>query len=171
VILIDTGPLVAFFDASDHYHATCLEILRDLKGPLVTVWPVVTEAFYLLNFSWKAQDNLWEFLVRGGLEITDLGQSAVARCRALMKKYRDLPMDLADAALVAAAETTKLRSVFTLDHKDFSIYRPAHVRRLELVPAQLVLEASTGFVLDRQRRPCYGLRGVPARGESFQQCC
>jgi len=87
VILIDTGPLVAFFDASDHYHATCLEILRDLKGPLVTVWPVVTEAFYLLNFSWKAQDNLWEFLVRGGLEITDLGQSAVARCRALMKKY------------------------------------------------------------------------------------
>ena len=88
-----------------------------------------------------------------------------------MKKYRDLPMDLADAALVAAAETTKLRSVFTLDHKDFSIYRPARARRLELVPAQLVLEASTGFVLDRQRRPCYGLRGVPARGESFQQCC
>lgn len=51
MILIDTGPLVAFFDASDTYHATCLEILRGLKGPLVTVWPVMTEAFYLLNFS------------------------------------------------------------------------------------------------------------------------
>lgn len=57
MILIDTGPFVAFFDASDQYHKSCLDILKELDGPLVTTWPVVTETFYLLNFSWKAQDN------------------------------------------------------------------------------------------------------------------
>ena len=135
--LIDTGPLVAFFDASDNYHRTCLDILKDLDGALLTVWPVLTEAFYLLNFSWKAQDNLWEFVARGGIEIADLERSAMERCRALMSKYRDLPMDLADAALVAAAETRKIKSVFTLDHKDFSVYRPSHMKRFELIPQQL----------------------------------
>ena len=137
MILMDTGPLVAFFDASDHYHRTCLDILKDLDGPLLTVWPVLTEAFYLLNFSWKAQDNLWEFVARGGVEIADLERSALERCRALMSKYRDLPMDLADAALVAAAETRKIKSVFTLDHKDFSVYKPSHLKRFELIPQQL----------------------------------
>ena len=137
MILIDTGPLVAFFDASDNYHGTCLDILKDLRGPLPTVWPVLTEAFYLLNFSWKAQDNLWEFLARGGIEIADLETRHMGRCRALMGKYGDLPMDLADAALVAVAEARKIESIFTLDHKDFSIYRPSHLKRLALIPRQL----------------------------------
>jgi uncharacterized protein len=137
MILMDTGPLVAFFDASDNYHRTCLDILKDLDGPLLTVWPVLTEAFCLLSFSWRAQDNLWEFLARGGVAIADLERSHMERCRALMGKYKDLPMDLADAALVAAAETKKIKSVFTLDQKDFSVYRPSHVKRLEMIPQQL----------------------------------
>jgi uncharacterized protein len=137
MILIDTGPLVALFDASDNYHRTCLDILREIDRPLLTVWPVLTEAFYLLNFSWKAQDNLWEFLERGGMEIVNPERSSIGRCRALMSKYRDLPMDLADAALVAAGESRKIRSIFTLDHKDFSVYRPSHVKCFELIPQQL----------------------------------
>jgi uncharacterized protein len=137
MILMDTGPLVAFFDASGNTHRTCLDILKDLDGPLLTVWPVLTEAFYLLSFSWRAQDNLLEFLARGGVEIGALERSHMARCRALMSKYKDLPMDLADAALVAVAETKKIKSIFTLDHKDFSVYRPAHVKRLEMIPRQL----------------------------------
>jgi hypothetical protein len=136
MILIDTGPLVALFDASDNYHGICLNILKDIGGPLLTVWPVLTEAFYLLNFSWKAQDNLWEYLARGGIEIAHLERSAVDRCRALMSKYRELPMDLADAALVAIAEAKKINSVFTLDHRDFSVYRPSHVKRFDLIPKQ-----------------------------------
>ncbi len=137
MILVDTGPLVAFFDASDNYHKTCLDVLQDLEGPLFTVWPVLTEAFYLLNFSWKAQDNLWEFVGRGGIEIAELEKSVMDRCRTLMSKYRDLPMDLADAALVAAAEARKIKSVFTLDHKDFSIYKPSHLKRFKLIPQQI----------------------------------
>ncbi|MGA2404301.1 MAG: PIN domain-containing protein [Syntrophobacteraceae bacterium] len=136
MILIDTGPLVALFDASDNYHRICLDILKDIDGPLITVRPVLTEAFYLLNFSWKAQDNLWEYLARGGIEVDHLERSAGDRCRALMSKYRDLPMDLADAALVTIAEAKKIKSIFTLDHKDFSLYRPSHIKRFELIPKQ-----------------------------------
>jgi predicted nucleic acid-binding protein len=98
---------------------------------------VLTEAFYLLSFTWKAQDNLWEFLARGGMEIADSERISMERCRALMSKYKDLPLDLADAALVAAGESRKIKSIFTLDHKDFSVYRPSHVKRFELIPQHL----------------------------------
>ncbi len=137
MILIDTGPLVAFFDASDQYHQICLDILKDLEGPLVTTWPVVTETFYLLNFSWKVQDRFWEFLLRGGVEIVNLEAGTMERCRGLMKKYRDLPMDLADAALVVLAEVNRIERVFTLDHRDFTVYKPSHVKRFELIPSHL----------------------------------
>ena len=137
MILIDTGPLVAFFDASDTYHDLCIETLKGIKERLFTTWPVLTEAFYLLGFSWKAQDNLWEFIMRGGMEILSLDDGLQALCRTLMKKYRDLPMDLADGTLVAVAEDRKIEKIFTLDHKDFNIYRPSHVKRFILLPARL----------------------------------
>ena len=138
MILVDTGPLVAFFDASDDYHKICLEVLQSINEQLGTTWPVLTEAFYLLGFSWKAQDNLWEFISRGGLEILSLDTESQKRCRELMNKYRDLPMDLADGSLVTIAETKKIHTVFTLDHKDFRIYRLAGSKRLSLLPKKLI---------------------------------
>jgi uncharacterized protein len=137
MILIDTGPLVAFFDTSDRYHDFCIDILEGLTDPLLTTWPVVTEAFFLLDFAWKAQEALWEFMVRGGLDIRGLSGKALMRCRTLMEKYQDLPMDLADGTLVVLGEELKLNRVFTLDHKHFQIYRPLHVKRFELLPAQI----------------------------------
>ena len=86
MILLDTGPIVAFFDASDDYHKVCIEILKSVNEPLITTWPVLTEAFYLLGFSWKAQDNLWEFIVRGGVEVFSLDDKQQSRCRKLMEK-------------------------------------------------------------------------------------
>jgi len=134
MILVDTGPLVALFDASDDYHTICLDVLKEMNAPLLTVWPVLTETFYLLNFSWKAQDNLWEFLARGAIEIVHPEHSAMERCRILMNKYRDLPMDLADAVVVAIAESKKINTIFTLDHKDFDVYKPLHTERFVLIP-------------------------------------
>jgi len=54
--------------------------------------------------------------------------------RELMRKYRDVPMDLADAALVRVAEREKLRQVFTLDRRDFEVYRPARMGRFSIIP-------------------------------------
>jgi predicted nucleic acid-binding protein len=137
MILLDTGPIVAFFDASDDYHQICIDILKNINEPLVTTWPILTEAFYLLGFSWQAQDNLWEFMLRGGIEIFPIDAKMQSRCRELMKKYKDLPMDLADGSLVVLAESKNLAKVFTLDHRDFKIYRFAKNKKFKLIPARL----------------------------------
>jgi len=138
LIIIDTGPLVALFDRDDKYHGRCVEILKDMAEPLVTTWPVLTETFYLLNFSSSVQDDLWVFVERGGLSVAPLEGGLLPRCRVLMKKYCDLPMDMADATLVAIGEEMKLKTVFTLDHKDFRIYRPKHRKKgFILLPAEL----------------------------------
>jgi predicted nucleic acid-binding protein len=137
MILLDTGPIVAFFDASNTYHNLCIKTLKEVNKPLITSWPVLTEAFYLLGFSWKAQDNLWEFIMRGGVEVLSLDARMQARCRELMEKYKDLPMDLADGTLVVLAESKNIREVFTLDHRDFKVYRPSPKKRFKLLPARL----------------------------------
>lgn len=137
MILIDTGPIVAFFDKDDRYHALCIEILKDITEPLVTTWPVLTECFYLLNFSWEVQDNLWLFIQRGGIEIHPLEKELLIQCREFIKQYRDLPMDFADATLVALADALQVPKIFTLDHKDFSIYRFKQKKRFTLIPLKI----------------------------------
>lgn len=137
MILTDTGPIVALFDKDDHYHSLCVEILKELRGSLLTTWPVLTECFYLLNFSWQVQDDLWLFIQRGGLEIYPLEREIQNRCRELMKQYHDLPMDLADATLVALGEKVGVSKIFTLDHKDFSVYRVKDKKRFTLLPSKI----------------------------------
>ncbi|MEK6656386.1 MAG: PIN domain-containing protein [Nitrospirota bacterium] len=137
MIILDTGPIVAFFDKDDALHSRSLETLKKVDEPLITTWPVITEAFYLLNFSNQVQDDLWEFIERGGVIIHLLEIKLYKRCRELMKKYYDLPMDLADATLVALGEEAGLSKVFTFDHKDFEIYRPKHRKRFSLIPERV----------------------------------
>ena len=134
MVLIDTGPLVALIHADDQNHLQCKNALQSSRDSFVTVWPVFTEAMYLLNFSWKAQDALWEMFEREFFTLLHLDEMDAPRMRELMRKYRDLPMDFADAALVHVAEREKLRKIFTLDRKDFEIYRPARVGRFSIIP-------------------------------------
>ena len=136
MILVDAGPLIALIHEDDNEHQRCREAFAALNAPLGTVWPVVTEAMHLLSFSWQAQDALWEMIETGAVEILPLGIEDVPRMRELMRKYRDLPMDLADAALVRVAERDRLRRIFTLDRRDFQIYRPARIGRFVLLPSR-----------------------------------
>jgi predicted nucleic acid-binding protein len=133
MILVDAGPLVAIIHADDRHHQECKEALTKIRGSLATVWPVFVEAMYLLNFSFRAQEALWKLLESGALRLMPLDQADAARMRELMSKYRDLPMDLADAALVHVAEREGFRTVFTLDRRDFSVYRVGR-ERFKLVP-------------------------------------
>ncbi len=133
-VLVDAGPLVAILHRDDQHHQLCVEALARLTDPLVTVWPVFTEAMYLLSFSWQAQDALWELLAEETLTLLPLEGADHPRIRELMKKYRSLPMDLADAALVGVAERERLRRIFTMDRRDFSVYRPAKMGRFVLIP-------------------------------------
>lgn len=134
MVLVDAGPLIALIHKDDEHHERCVAVLRSLSEPLGTVWPALTEAMYLLGFSWKAQDALWEMIEREVVTLLSLERPDLSRMRELMKKYRDLPMDLADAALVAMAEREKVRRIFTLDRRDFEVYRPARLGRFMLIP-------------------------------------
>lgn len=114
----------------------CRQVVSDEVGPLLTTWPAFAEAMYLLGDAagWPAQRALWEMTARGALEIADLGRDLVDRARALMEKYRDVPMDLADATLVAVAEERGLKRVFTLD-SDFDVYRLRGRASFEIIPS------------------------------------
>lgn len=134
MMLVDAGPLIALIHKDDAHHAACVAELRSITEPLGTVWPALTEAMYLLSFSWKAQEALWEMVERGVVNLLEIEGRDFARIRELMKKYRDLPMDLADAALVAVAERERIRRIFTLDRRDFEVYRPAKLGRFIILP-------------------------------------
>ena len=130
--LVDTGPLVAFFDASDEFHPWVAGALRGLRGPLLTCEPVIAETMHLLRRMPAAQDVLLGWLGRGSLTVAfDLAQD-VAGVRRLMKKYRDQPMSLADACLVRMAETIEGHAICTLD-EDFRVYRRDGGAAIELV--------------------------------------
>jgi uncharacterized protein len=133
-VLVDAGPLVAILDRGDAHHQQSAQALESLSGPLVTVWPAFTEAMYLLGHSWRGQKALWSRLETDALKLAALDASDAPRMRELMEKYRDVPMDLADAALVRVAERDDLTRIFTLDRRHFSIYRPGRRRRFAIVP-------------------------------------
>ncbi len=125
MILTDAGPLVAILDRGEQHHRVCVACLAELTGPMVTTWPAFTEAMYLLGEAggWLAQDALWALVEDSDLEIVDTAAKQRQRMRTLMAKYRDRPMDLADASLVALAEERSVRDIFTLDLADFRTYR------------------------------------------------
>jgi predicted nucleic acid-binding protein len=123
MILVDTGPLIALFDPKDHQHLRCQSILQTLNETLITTTPVLTEAFHLLNPDSQGAKALREFILQGGLNLWFFDKETLKLALQLMETYRDRPMDLADASLVAAAQTLKISRIFTIDRNDFSIYR------------------------------------------------
>lgn len=105
-----------------------------VRDPLVTVWPPVTEAMHFLKGFVRGEDQLLEWLGEGFVRTAELGREDLPRIRELMRKYADLPMDFADAALVRVAERERIHRVFTLDRRDFEIYRPRGFSRFEILP-------------------------------------
>lgn len=135
MILTDAGPLVALIDDGEPDHARCHAARMVFSLPMVTTRLAFTEAMYLLGRAggWPAQAALWSMLERGMLQIAELSEAAVLRMRALMEQYRDLPMDVADASLVALAEERGQTRIFTLD-SDFQVYRLQRGRTFTIVP-------------------------------------
>jgi len=122
-MLTDAGPLVALFDEDDHHHTACNTLLTSLPyGPLTTTWPCLTEAMYLLNGvgGYRYQERLWRTRRDGRLQLLDLTEPEMERMDALMALYSNVPMDLADASLVAVAESRGYSRLSTLD-SDFFI--------------------------------------------------
>jgi len=128
VILVDTGPLVALLDRDDDQHAACVAATKRLPAvPLLTTWPCFTEAMYLLGAvgGYRYQTALWQLWASQKLYLHDLTSSELERMAILMQQYHNVPMDLADASLIAVVESRAMQQLFTVD-SDFYIYRLAN---------------------------------------------
>lgn len=137
MMLTDAGPLIALIDAGEADHELCRQTLGGIRLPLLSTWPVITEAIYMLGAraGWPAQKALWRMVRGGQMVLAELDGERTARTAELMEHYRDHPMDLADATLVAVAEARGLRQIFTLDDH-FRSYRLKDGRFLESLPGQ-----------------------------------
>ena len=120
--LLDTGPLVSFLASGLRHHAWAVEQWKQLRPPLLTCEPVLTEATFLLKREGRETDALFALLDRGVIRIALAVQEEQADLRVLMRRYRNRPMSLADACLVRLSEIHSAGEVFTLD-SDFRIYR------------------------------------------------
>ncbi|MBI4205179.1 MAG: PIN domain-containing protein [Betaproteobacteria bacterium] len=123
-LLVDSGPLVALFDADDRWHRPVADFLKKYRGELVTSAANVTEAAWITaSASDRMLANLLTWLHRGGVSVHNLEPQDFSRIAALFAQYRTLRPDFADLALVALAERLKLDRILTLDKKDFMVYR------------------------------------------------
>jgi uncharacterized protein len=120
--LLDTGPLVSFLGDGLTHHFWAVEQWRRLRPPLLTCEPVLTEAAFLLKRERRDADPIFALLERGVIRIGLGVQEEQADLRALMRRYRNRPMSLADACLVRLSEIHSAAEVLTLD-SDFRIYR------------------------------------------------
>jgi predicted nucleic acid-binding protein len=139
MILLDSGPVIAIVDRRDGQHTICVEAAATISEPLITTVAVLTEALHIAGGrvgrrnAWPVQDAIFNLVIAGRVAIAAHSTQSLVRTRALMEKYSDLPMDFADATLVALGEERKIDRVFTLD-SDFRRYRLHGRRAFEVVP-------------------------------------
>jgi predicted nucleic acid-binding protein len=133
-LLLDTGGLVSLLDRSQNRHLELVDFFTAWKGPVVSTEAVLTEASHLLGRVPGGVETCVAFFVRGGAALVPSSPASLDRCRRLVGKYADLPMDFADATLVALAEELEADLVLTTDRTDFEIYRWSGRRSFRVVP-------------------------------------
>ena len=133
-VLLDTGPLVAALDRRDQWHDRCVEAWANVIDRCVTTEAVLTEASHLVHRGGASAAVPLEFLLTAGIPILGLERAQHRHAASLMARYADLPMDYADASLVAVGVALKLTKVFTTDRRGFGTYQLTPRRRFEMLP-------------------------------------
>lgn len=133
--LIDTGAILALLNQADPWHRRCAESYSTLRFPLATSAAVLTELFHFLGPARKL-DAAWTLLLAGAVTVLPIRDEDLPDLQTLMDRYRDRPMDFADATLVHLARREQLETVFTIDHDDFETYRIDGRRRFRIVPSR-----------------------------------
>jgi hypothetical protein len=132
--LIDAGPLVAALDAGDSRHAAVAAALKTVRGRLTTVWPALTEAHHLLRRRAPAQAHrLLDAVSAGAVAVAELGAADMPGILAVMRKFADQELQLADAALVHVADRDGYAAIITIDERDFRAVEASKRGRLKLI--------------------------------------
>src|SRR5438270_1413912 len=126
--------MVAVASRSDAHHIECVRTMAEITAPLYTCWPVVTEALWLLRQDPRAVDAVCRSFQAGVYALLPLDESDVDGIHAVLKRYRSLGAQLADAALVHLADREEIGVVFTLDRRDFTVYRHSRNRAFTIIP-------------------------------------
>lgn len=133
-VLLDTGPLVAVLDARDQWHVRCAAAWPALIARCITSEAVVTEACHLTGRGGGPASAPLDFLLMAEIPILSLETGGHRRAASLMRQYATVPMDFADASLVALGEALSIETVFSTDRRGFSTYRPPRAERFTLIP-------------------------------------
>jgi predicted nucleic acid-binding protein len=125
MIIADTGFWLALANRRDRHHDAARHALATVDSRLITTWPVLTETCHLLatRLGWEAEIRFIRSARAGAFEVFALEPPHFPRIESLMTKYRDLPMDLADASLVILAEEIGAGRILSTDRRDFRAYR------------------------------------------------
>jgi hypothetical protein len=134
-LLLDTGALVSLLDRSQPHHRQFSEFFSRWQGPVASTEAVLTEATHLLGRTPHGRELCLEFFLAGGATLVPASLSTLRRCRVLIERYADLPMDYTDATLVILAEDLGTDLVFTTDRRDFEVYRFARNRPFQMLPS------------------------------------
>ena len=124
MILTDTGYWLALANPKDNFHKHAIAVTRTIESELLITWPVITETCHLLSRR-VGQTAPVKFLqqVEQFTTIFELNITHLPRMEVLMGKYKNLPMDMADASLVIAAEDLQAGDILSTDRRDFQVYR------------------------------------------------
>ena len=134
MILIDAGPLVALADPLDGRHHECVEVAAMLETPQMTTWPVLAEAAWIIRRSPQFLSRLVPAFAKEQIRIHKASNDGLLWMVAFMERYANLRAQLADASLMYAAEKERIDTIFTLDRRDFSLYRTSKNRALQILP-------------------------------------
>jgi uncharacterized protein len=133
-VIVDAGPLVAILNRLDSHHRECHKQGLECSQPLLTTWPVIAEAAWLLRKTPGGVSGLLKMVSERLVECYPLDAAAAKWMDELLARYADQHVQLADASLLYVAEREQIENVFTLDRRDFVLYRLAGNRPLRLLP-------------------------------------
>jgi predicted nucleic acid-binding protein len=136
-VVVDAGPLVAILRKDDQHHEACRAVSSQIQPPLITTWLVVTEAAWLLRKVPGGVDRLLNLLESGLVNCPPIDETFVPWVREFLRRYADLEPQIADASLVFAADLLDTEAIFTLDRRDFRVFRNRHGKPFELLPESL----------------------------------
>jgi uncharacterized protein len=133
-VLLDTGPLVAILHKNDGNHSVCVETLEMIRPPLLTCWPVLTEAAWLLRHSQKGLSRLFRGVEDRLFKILPLEESSLLEMAGQLKRFATLRPQIADLAIVHLTDQHSFTTIFTLDRRDLVVMFARVRRQLRLLP-------------------------------------
>ncbi len=132
--LIDTGAILGYLDRDDRWHRACVDAMRAVRLPVLTTEAVLTELFHLVARDFRGMERAWDLVDSGAITLATVNDSDLAQIQMLMRRYKDRPMDFADATLVHVANREAIRLILTIDHDDFETYRLAGNKKFMILP-------------------------------------